>query len=170
MKFNRESPEFQLLLQSVRLDDSVNAIKEGGRIISSNIINWDDLYLRAELHSVRPQLALLMNKVTNDHVPAGFREKLNKRYLANLYDQISYAAEFLQIRKMLDDTGIMAVPFKGFWLAHEMYGNLADRESMDIDLFIHLHDLDRIMALMPLMGYRAETSSSPEFIEKEKKV
>ena len=38
----------------------------------------------------------------------------------------------------------MAVPFKGFWIASEFYGNLADRESVDIDLFVKENDLEKI--------------------------
>jgi hypothetical protein len=78
-------------------------------------------------------------------------------------------AAFFEIKAVLDAQQIEAVPFKGFWLAQEMYGNLADRETRDIDLYIHLHDLDAVIALMAQSGYRAETSDSPRFIERVKK-
>jgi hypothetical protein len=154
------SPEFKLLLLSCRLDDAGEGVVEAGKIIEGHQIDWDELYLRADLHSVRPQLAKLLDKVTGDLVPAEFREKLNNRYQANLCDQIGYAAEFLRVRKMLDEAGIVAVPFKGFWLAYEMYGNLGDREAGDIDLYTDKKDLGRIRSLMLENGYQVEKTMS----------
>ena len=97
---------------------------------------------------MRPQLSQLINKLDPGLVPDGFRERLSNAYQDNLCYQISYAAEFLQVRQMLEEAGIMAVPFKGFWLAHEMYGNLADREASDVDMFVDIKDLERIRTLM----------------------
>ncbi|NTW17533.1 MAG: nucleotidyltransferase family protein, partial [Syntrophaceae bacterium] len=87
-------------------DDDADPGREAEKIIISNTIDWDGLYLRADLHSVRPQLAKLLNMVAGDLVPAEFREKLNKRYQANLLDQIGYAAGFLEVRQILDKLGI----------------------------------------------------------------
>lgn len=63
------------------------------------------------------EFELLQLSVRLDDSEAAFREKLNTRYQANLYDQISYAGEYLRIRRLLDASGVSVVPFKGFWLA-----------------------------------------------------
>lgn len=163
------SPEFQILLQSVRLDDKEKSAANANAIIKNNIINWGELYERADLHQVKPQLVGLINRLPSPVVPEDFKARINNAYRENLYLQLSNTAEFIRIKEMLDANGIMAVPYKGFWFANEYYGNLADRESVDIDLYIHFSDLDKIIALMPLLGYRAETSSSEAFIKKVKK-
>lgn len=162
-------PEFEILRQSVRLDDPADAVRETERIIKSNQIDWDDLYTRADIHSVKPQLAQLMGKVAPVLVPDDFRERVNYAYQQNLYDQLSYTAEFIKVRKFLYGEGIPAVPFKGFWLAHSIYGNLADREASDVDIFINIKDLERIKVLMLNKGYQADSFFSPFNLEEIKK-
>jgi hypothetical protein len=154
------SPEFRLLLLSCRMDDKAAALEEAEEMVTSGNVDWDELYLRADLHSVRPQLAILLNRLAADLVPEDFREKLNNRYQANLYDQISYAAEFLRVRQIFHEAGIRIIPFKGFWLAHEYYGSLGDREAGDIDLFVDVSDLERIRSLMLENGYQIEKQMS----------
>ena len=163
------SPEFEILKLAVRLDDQAAAVEEARRIISGHKIDWDDLFLRADMHSIKPQLAMLLSGMTETVVPAVFSEKIGDARRQNLYEQLSNVAEFFEIISMLREAGITAVPFKGFWLAHEYYGNLADREGVDIDLLIDYDDLDRVMELMPLRGYRLERSSDPGLVDKIKK-
>ncbi|NSW94703.1 MAG: nucleotidyltransferase family protein [Bacteroidales bacterium] len=163
------SPEFRILRQSVRLDDHEDAIGNALNIILSNKINWDELYARADLHSIKPFVAKIINKLPPLSVPENFRDRINEAYRENLYHQLRNTAEFFRIKDTLENEGIISVPYKGFWLAHEFYGNLADRESVDIDLYIHFRDLDRIIRILPLLGYKAEKSSSPEFIRKIKR-
>lgn len=163
------SSEFEILKLAVRLDDQAAAVEKARRIISGQKVDWDDLLLRADMHSIKPQLAMLLSGMTEPLVPAVFSEKIGNARVQNLYEQLSYVAEFFEIISMLREAGITAVPFKGFWLAHEYYGNLADREGVDIDLLIDYDDLDRVMELMPLRGYRLERSSDPGLVDKIKK-
>jgi len=162
------SSEFEILKLAVRLDDQAAAVEKARRIISGQKVDWDDLLLRADMHSIKPQLAMLLSGMTEPLVPAVFSEKIGNARVQNLYEQLSYVAEFFEIISMLREAGITAVPFKGFWLAHEYYGNLADREGVDIDLLIDYDDLDRVMELIPRRGYKAERSSDHNFIEKVK--
>ncbi len=72
-----------------------------------------------------------------------FRERLNDAIQDNLLRQLRYVAEFFQIRDWLEKENITVIPYKGFWLGEVMYGNLAERYSSDIDLFIHSNALER---------------------------
>jgi hypothetical protein len=167
---NLEShPAFNLLLQSVRIDDEEDTLKSAEEIITGNEINWDDLYSEAELHSVKPQLAKLISSLDTTLVPEEFRVRLNLAHQANLYLQMSYASEFIRLNKILNESGILVVPFKGFWLAGEFYSNLADRESIDIDLFIRENDLERIAFIMINEGYQPQPDFLPYSIDRIKK-
>lgn len=159
------SPEFELLLQSLRLDDHVVAAAEAERITGSDSVDWDELLARSDLHSVRPQLARMISGVDEGVVPAGFREKISNEYQENLVRQLRFVSEFFRIRKILDEAGISMVPFKGFWLAHDAYGNLADHELQDVDVFINERDLERIKVLMEENGYIVEPACQPYSIE-----
>jgi hypothetical protein len=73
-----------------------------------------------------------------------------------LISQLSYVNDFFKVRNLLDNEGIQMIPFKGFWLAHQAYGNLADRESIDVDVLINIRDLERIKNVMGNNGFHAE--------------
>jgi hypothetical protein len=89
-------------------------------------------------------------------VPSHILEKLNTANRENLYQQLQNIAEYLRVKEKLDAAGIPAILFKGFSLANDFYENLADRESLDVDLFIHPTDLEKIKPFMRQRGYVAE--------------
>lgn len=146
-------PEFEILLQSVRLDDQKGAAAAAESIISGGAVNWDEVYERADFHGIKPQLLNLLDKLSSSRVPAHVKQKLEETVQSNLIRQLHYAAEFFRIREWLDNEGITVIPYKGFWLGEEMYGNLGGRESSDIDLFIYRHDLEKIKSIMAERGY-----------------
>ena len=155
-----QTTNFNLLRQSLRLDDPSNAIKAAKEIIEKNLIDWNDLVERAHLNCVKPQLGNLLNKIPAQMVPTEIIEKLKEANLANAYCQMSNLSEFFQIKQLLDEAGIVAIPFKGFWLAQNFYGNLAHRESIDVDLFIDSKDLEKIKVIMHARGYITENTIS----------
>lgn len=152
----RISPNFQLLLQSVKaytLDDSEKAVEE---IIERNSIDWDDLFQRADYHCIKPQLGRLLNKISPQLIPASIRENLREANHENLFRQLRNVAEFFRLKQLLDEAGILAVPFKGFWIASKFYGNLADRESVDVDLLIDERDLEKVKEILLADGFNIE--------------
>ena len=152
------SPEFRLFCFSLRVDDSLSAIAGAEKIIENDQADWEKLYNGAMLHSIMPQLAEMLRMVNTDKIPAGFREKINAACQENLYRQLSHVAEFFRINGMLENAGIMAVPFKGFILADNLYGNIAARESVDVDLFVNDRDLEKVKEVMIGEGYSVESS------------
>jgi hypothetical protein len=159
------SPEFQILLLSLRLDDQSGSVREANKIIEGNHIDWDELYRSSDIHSIKPQLAKLSGEISPSLVPGSFKEKINDAYHQNLVDQLRYTDEFFRIRYMLEKAGIQIIPFKGFWLAQDAYGNMADREGLDVDVFARLSDLGRIKELMEAAGYTVEAAFQPFTIE-----
>jgi hypothetical protein len=107
--------------------------------------------------------------MTSGCVPSAFRERIDESYRSNLYNQIRYADEFFRIRELLGNEGITIVPFKGFWLASEAYGNIADRESLDVDVFVNEADLAGIKDVMLRAGYVEEHTYRRLTIEEIKK-
>ena len=163
------SPCHHLLLQAVTHTDSRALVLKAEKIIREEKPDWNDLLMEAEVHSVKPQLAGLLVRLDKSMIPEWFREKINSEHREVLVAQMGFVSEFLMIRKKLSDAGIVVVPFKGFWLASEYYGNLGDRESVDIDLFVKEDDLVKIAALMPELGYTPQAGFQPYSIEDIKK-
>lgn len=150
------SPEFSLLVLACRDADEQSLTAGAEKLIAAGDLDWDDLYDLADRLSVRPQLAMLLANLQHEKVPENFRARINKAYLDTVRDQVTYAAEFLKINSLLMAEGIPMVPFKGFWLAHEYYGNLGDREAGDTDVFTEFRHLERIREIMLANGYSVE--------------
>ncbi len=160
---------FQLLCKSVQVHKT-NALREAEQLLSNNPVDWEEILLRAEINAVKPQLQKLLKQISPGLVPTYILEKLHTANRENLYQQLQNIAEYLQVKKMLDVAGIPAILFKGFSLANDFYDNLADRESVDVDLFIHPSDLEKIKPLMRQRGYVAEEpleQLTDEFIFRE---
>jgi len=153
------SPEFRLLLLSCRLVNGEGAVEEACEIIRENRIDWQDLSRRATFHRVEPQLSTLLEKLPlSVAVPASVVDALKESVQANLVGQIRYVAEFFRIEEWLRAADITVIPFKGFWLGESAYGNLADRISSDIDLFISYGDLNEVRRIMSDQGYTGHES------------
>jgi hypothetical protein len=147
---------FDLLLQAINIADPVSATIRAEDLIRENEIDWEDLFSISDFHSIKPQLAKLFSRVKRDLIPLDFLERINGEYRHNLYNQLSYVDDFFKVRNLLEDSGIQIIPFKGFWLAHQCYGNLAERESMDVDVFVNERDLELIKSLMEKSGYQED--------------
>ena len=152
------SPEFRLLCFSLRVDDKASAIAAAEKIIDSDNTDWEKLYNGAIFHGISPQVAEMLRVLKPDKIPAGFREKINAACRENLFRQLSHVSEFFRINRLLENAGIKAVPFKGFILADNLYGNIAARESVDVDLFVRGNDLEKVKELMIEDGYSVESS------------
>lgn len=127
-------------------------------IIEESEVNWDDLLHRAALHCVRPQMATLAGRLSPALVPERVRGELDEACRRNLLNQMNYIAKFFRVRELLSSEGIRMIPFKGFWLAHEAYGNIADRESLDVDVFTDPVQLEKIKELLTGAGYSEEAA------------
>lgn len=169
MKKSIEPDVFSILLQAIRSEITNDYLSNVEEFIRRNDILWDDLFYSAELHSIKPQLAKLIKRVDKSLVPEEFIQKLNREHQEVLIRQMSFVAEFLRIKQILVDAGIVIVPFKGFWLASEFYGNLSDRESVDIDLFVKENDLEKIAVYMAELGYKPQVDFLPYTLTEIKK-
>ena len=66
-----------------------------------------------------------------------------------------------QLTEDLAREGIAAMPLKGAVLAEAVYGDIGARQSSDLDLLVHLPDLDRAVAVAESQGWR-----EPELLRK----
>lgn len=159
MSPNKPSYIFDLLRLSIIPEQTEAVLEEARMILRNKISDWDELYRSAEIHSLRPQILNLLQKIPSVNVPEGLSESLNYYCRQNLYNQLNYIGEFFRIRNFLRKENIEIIPFKGFSLAADVYDNLADRESGDVDVFIKTDDLSRIRELMTANGYLPEEYS-----------
>lgn len=152
------SPEHRLLMLSCLHGFPAGAAEHAARIIRDNPIDWHAVYNRAEFHCIRPQISELLHGLPATLVPDQVFAYLDDAVQENLLRQLRYVSGFFEIRDKFEEEGVTVVPFKGFWVGEEFYGNMAHRESSDMDLFIQRDDIERIKPIMTGMGYVEQES------------
>ena len=99
-----------------------------------NPINWEDFISIAKSHKLfLPAMnsLILYENLSPTHI---FKKLLELRHQL-LKRQMLIDFEANNIIKVLNDNGIDAVLFKGSNLAKDIYGNINDRMTGDIDIF-----------------------------------
>ena len=115
-------------------------------------VHWSALLNLADRHGVQPILAQSLLSFGNQ-VPAEALITLKQSYQANLHKALLLSTEFVRIVDCLSQAGIEFIPYKGLALAETVYGDIALRQSGDIDLLIHTTDLKRIREAVGDLGY-----------------
>ena len=115
-------------------------------------VHWNALLSLAEHHGVQPILAQSLLNFA-DRVPAEALTTLKGSYQANLRKALLLSSEFVRIADCLSQAGIEFIPYKGLALAETVYGDIALRQSGDIDLLIHASDLKAVREEVEKLGY-----------------
>jgi hypothetical protein len=125
-------------------------------------VRWQALCALAEQHGTQPLLHQSLTEVA-DVVPGDELLSLNQRYEQNLHKALLLSRELIRIVDYLSGRGIEVVAYKGPAVAEVLYGDIALRQSGDIDLLIHSADLPRIRDAVRDLGYTPhQLLSGPE--------
>jgi hypothetical protein len=122
------------------------------RTLLQPTLRWQSLFDLAERHGVAPLLHQSLSAFETSIPPDNFRW-LHDQYHRNLHKALFLSRELIRILQHLEALGVDAIPYKGLALAESMYGDIALRQSGDIDLFIQPQDLPRVTAAVAELGY-----------------
>lgn len=126
-------------------------------------IRWNLLFEVAERHGVQPLLYQALVDVETDFedaIPPEEKSALEQRYQTNPHKALFLSRELIRIVDRLSAFGIETLPYKGLALAEVIYGDIALRQSGDIDLLIRPQDLLRIRDALRELGYTPHFSLS----------
>jgi hypothetical protein len=167
------APEVQLLCACARTQADaaeICALLQDG-------VDWDALTALAVRHGTLSLLYWNLDRACPAAVPAQVLADLRKAFQANARRNLFLTAELLEILDRLEAGGIRALAFRGPVLAATLYGNLALRQFIDLDILIEKRDLPRVATLLGDHGYRpASGAARPtrgceiSFINAEKQV
>jgi len=124
-------------------------------------VHWNALLSLAEHHGVQPILAQSLLNFAGQ-VPSEALTTLKGSYQANLHKVLLLSSEFVRIADRLSQAGIEFIPYKGLALAETVYGDIALRQSGDIDLLIHATDLKRVREVAAEISYRPHVRLSED--------
>ncbi len=119
-------------------------------------LQWPLLLERAYTHQVYPLLYRNLHDLGFPAVPEEIQTELKGSYLTNALRNQLLAEELVRLLSLLGKAGICVVPLKGVALAQSLYGDVAARVCVDIDILVPPENLDQTIALLLASGYRAE--------------
>ena len=128
-----------------------------GRIreLLEHAIDWAYLLRTARLHGMMPLQYRHLNATCPEAVPGPILEELREHFHSNARRNLYLTGELLNILHVFEAHGVPAIPYKGPVLAASVYGNLALREFVDLDLLVHKQDVRRTKDLLTSRGYQA---------------
>lgn len=131
------------------------------RAISGSVIEWDLLLRLADHHGVQPILAQYLMSI-GEHVPFKTLERIKRLYQINVHKVLLLSREFARIVDCLSRADIEFMPYKGLALAETIYGDVALRQSGDVDLLIHAADLTRVREAVTGLEYSPHQPLLPD--------
>ena len=148
-------PEAELLLCCARTRmDSETAARI--RVLLQHDIDWEYLFRTASEHGIAPLLYRHLNAVCPEAVPKETLDQLRDLFHENSRRNLFLTGELLGLLRLFETHQIPAIPFKGPVLAASVYGNLALRQFLDLDLLIHKQHVAKARELLVEHGYRPQ--------------
>jgi len=178
-KVNQESPafvehprpidsvEWKLLLAASTADPAESDLARVRALLAQQgkSIDWGVVLRLADLHGTSSLLYQNIERLS-DIVPPVTLEALRQSCEKNVHKALFLARELIRILDCLDSLGIEAIPYKGVALSEAYYGDMALRQSGDIDLFCRKQDVKCIKTAVRDLGYTVRVPI-PESAEKD---
>jgi Uncharacterised nucleotidyltransferase len=156
------STEIQTLINLGKLSFSKENTTDFEAFQDKNPVNWDKIYTLARFHQIRPIILRGAIHIHNKGVPESFLLKLKEDCLHLTFHGLHQTTELLRLLKIYKNNNILAIPYKGVWLANTYYGGWGMREFSDIDLFVFEHDMPNFKKIMLKQGYVPQMNLTPE--------
>ncbi len=125
--------------------------------------NWDAVLRLADQHGTSSLLLQKLSTLPN-LVPPAVLASLREQYQRNIHKSLFLTRELIRILDHLNHLGIDAIPYKGVVLSEVYYGDMAMRQSGDVDIFIQEHHAARAMLGVEDLGFTAR-APIPKYAE-----
>jgi putative nucleotidyltransferase-like protein len=126
------------------------------RTLLEKSVDWGTLLRLADDHGTSSLLYQNLSRLSGAVSPSAL-ESLQQRHEKNIHKSLFLARELIGILDHLDQLGIAAIPYKGVVLSESYYGDMALRQSGDLDLFVRRRDVVHIKAALRDLGYSTRT-------------
>jgi hypothetical protein len=146
-----DAPEWNLLLAAISPDlreSDLNRI----RFLLEKPVDWDAVLRLADQHGTSSLLYHDLAPLQNA-IPPSALASLRRSYERNIHKSLFLARELIRILDCLDALGIEVIPYKGVVLSEAYYGDIAMRQSGDMDLFVRKQDVIRIKSAIRKLSY-----------------
>ncbi len=124
--------------------------------IQRRSLDWECFLRKARENGIAAVVYSKLNEIKKDctHIPSFIFKKLKRIYYLNATQNSLIYEELGKVLKIFFNAGLQVIVLKGAVLAEKIYGNLALRPMMDVDLLAKKEDLFCLDEQMKILGYR----------------
>ena len=145
--------EWNLLLAASSPDCGQREIDRIRQLLEARSpVDWGAVLEQADRHGTSSLVYRNLSHLPGD-VPSSALVLLAQRYETNVHKSLFLTRELIRILDCLDGMGIEVLPYKGLVLSEMYYGDMALRQSGDLDLFVRKSDVARIKNAVRELGY-----------------
>lgn len=156
------SKELRLLLEIIKTESDDCIISFKSELFTD--IDWE-FFLRLALHHrVYPLIYLKLIKMDENSIPPHVIQTLYQEYKKNTFQMLLLCGEMEQVSKLFSEKQISLLFLKGPVIAAELYGDISQRPSKDIDILVPITHIERAEHLLLNFGYERE-ECTPAFME-----
>jgi Uncharacterised nucleotidyltransferase len=142
--------EWKLLLAAIsaspeKVDDWPGRLQQN--------VDWPKMLRLADQHGVSSLLYQSLFSLGDSAAPVEALHSLRRRHDINVHKCLFLARELVRVLDHLDSLGIEVMPYKGVVLSQTLYGDMALRQSGDMDLLVHASDLAPAKKSVCQLGY-----------------
>jgi Uncharacterised nucleotidyltransferase len=153
-----EGRETALLLACARNRLDPETVERLKTITEEGEADWILVVERAIAHGLTPLLAWNLARACSRSLPAELATALRNWLSENRARNLELAHELLNIVELLEKHNIPVIPIKGPVLAETLFGDLALRQSGDLDFLVPKQHVSRAVALCRSLGYQMQHS------------
>ncbi len=122
--------------------------------LAQNGLNWNTVIILSETHKLTQLLYQNLKTYCPEVVPAEVMLQLQRIYSTQVQYILFLTGELVSLVKEFSARGITVLPYKGPVLASQIYGNLALRPYVDLDILVHIADISKAKSLLLEKGYK----------------
>lgn len=156
-----------LLLCSIK--DMSGEQQEKVRSMMEGETDWELFLKLIRKHRVYPIVYYNLRKIEGIEIHAKVLNTLEQRCQKNLMKSMKLTAELIRISRLLDENGIRTFSLKGPILAMSIYGEMALRNTRDLDLLIAEHEVEKAERLLLEIGYKSIELDDEEALTPKRK-
>jgi hypothetical protein len=126
------------------------------RELMAEKVNWEKAVRLADENGTSSLVYQNLSRAGG--VPAAVLESLRQRHETNVRKSLFLAAELTRVLACIAALRVDAIPYKGVVLSEVYYGDIAMRQSGDLDIFVRAGDVARIKQAVCDLGYTPRVS------------
>jgi hypothetical protein len=147
------SPEIELILLCSRSEINPQIATRVRELIQTGI-DWDRLVEKANSWGILPLLSRGLQTIGTHIIPEDKWNHIQALNFATLHRSLLLTRELISLLDNFAFHDIPAIPYKGPVLAQSLYGNLALRPFLDLDIITRKNDVHRARDIILSRGYK----------------